>query len=143
MDEAEAMRPNENRQQMQGMILQLFQELMGAPSALFSRHQDLVEQLDKAQAAAGRSHEGFHMPQMVKEDDPEAYLESVERFAMVDSCDVSRWAFQLGLSRSGLTGHVQALYQALACTEVLNYQTVKDAILYWLETSPEHYQEQF
>lgn len=53
---------------------------------------------------------------------------------------MSQWATQLGPL---LMGQTQAAYHTLICTEALDYQPVKEAILYQLEISLEHYQQQF
>lgn len=77
---------------------------------------------------------------MVEKDDPETYLESFECLVTVAGWDMSWWAPQLGPL---LTGWVQATYCTFFCTEPLDYQTVKDAILYHLEISPKHYRQKF
>lgn len=41
---------------------------------LFSEQQDLAEQLAKAQVSGARSHQGFHMLWMVKEDNPRSLV---------------------------------------------------------------------
>ncbi|KYO24672.1 hypothetical protein Y1Q_0017774 [Alligator mississippiensis] len=90
MDEVGAMEPGDSWKQVQGMILQLLQELtqaksreMEAHGALFSHQQDLAEELAKVEMSGGGVHEGFQMPWMVKEDDLEAYLELLESLVNV------------------------------------------------------------
>lgn len=132
-----AVQPDENWQQMQGMILHLLQEPMQAKSremeahgTLFSRQQDLVKQLAKTKMAVDRSCKGYlewlTMPHMVKEDIPEAYLETFGWFVTQVSWDVSQWATLLELL---LMGWTQASYctftRTLTCTLTLTVGTTR------------------
>lgn len=85
------------------MNLQLLQEStqvnfqeMEAHGILFSWQHNLTEQLTKMPVRGSDAHEGFRMPQMVKEDHPEVYLESFEHLVTAAGWNVSQWAPQLG-----------------------------------------------
>ncbi|KYO40153.1 hypothetical protein Y1Q_0022086 [Alligator mississippiensis] len=80
------------------------------------------------------------MPKMTKDDDPEAYIEAFERHALMTGLDKRFWASQLGAL---VVGKAQAAYQALSRDDALDYEHMKEAILYRLEINPEHYRCQF
>ncbi|KYO46147.1 hypothetical protein Y1Q_0021705 [Alligator mississippiensis] len=80
------------------------------------------------------------MPKMTKEDDPEAYIEAFEWHALVVGLDKRYWASQLGAL---VVGKAQAAYRALSREDALDYESVKEAILYRLEINPEYYRHRF
>ncbi|KYO27627.1 hypothetical protein Y1Q_0005195 [Alligator mississippiensis] len=80
------------------------------------------------------------MPKMMKDDDPEAYIEAFERHALRTGLPQDYWASQLGAL---VVGKVQAAYRAVPRDEARNYERVKQTILYRLEISPDHYRHLF
>ncbi|KYO24464.1 hypothetical protein Y1Q_0002082 [Alligator mississippiensis] len=80
------------------------------------------------------------MPKMTKDDDPEAYIEAFEWHALMTRLDKRYWASQLGAL---VVGKAQAAYRALSRDDALDYEHVKEAILYHLEINPKHYRHQF
>ncbi|KYO26719.1 hypothetical protein Y1Q_0019189 [Alligator mississippiensis] len=77
---------------------------------------------------------------MMKDDDPEAYIEAFERHALMTGLKQEYWASQLGTL---VVGKAQAAYWALSRDKARDYERVKQAILYRLEISPDHYHRLF
>ncbi|KYO47466.1 hypothetical protein Y1Q_0019603 [Alligator mississippiensis] len=98
------------------------------------------QMLDQQQDWHQHSLAFFKMPKMTKEDDPEAYIEAFEQYALVAGLDKRYWASQLGAL---VVGKAQATYRALLREDALDYESIKEAILYRLEINPEHYRRQF
>ncbi|KYO39827.1 hypothetical protein Y1Q_0006705 [Alligator mississippiensis] len=82
----------------------------------------------------------FKMPKMTRDNDPEAYIEAFEHHALMTSLNQECWASQLGTL---VVGKAQAAYRALPRDEARDYEHVKQAILYRLEISPDHYRRLF
>ncbi|KYO37782.1 hypothetical protein Y1Q_0022061 [Alligator mississippiensis] len=80
------------------------------------------------------------MPKMMKDDDPKAYIEVFERHALMTGLPQDYWASQLGAL---VVGAAQAAYWAILREEAQDYEQVKQAILYRLEISPNHYRRLF
>ncbi|KYO26198.1 hypothetical protein Y1Q_0002006 [Alligator mississippiensis] len=109
-----------------GQNLQLLTQILSSQQQMLDRQQDWCQ----------HSLASFKMPKMTKEDDPEAYTEAFERHALVTGLDKRYWASQLGAL---VVGKAQAAYRALLREDALDYEPVKEAILYRLEINPEHY----
>ncbi|KYO30426.1 hypothetical protein Y1Q_0019056 [Alligator mississippiensis] len=113
-----------------GQNLQLLTQILSSQQQMMDRQQDWCQ----------HSLASFKMPKMTKEDDPEAYIEAFERHALVTGLDKRYWASQLGAL---VVGKAQAAYRALSREDALDYEPVKEAILYRLEINPEHYRCRF
>ncbi|KYO32335.1 hypothetical protein Y1Q_0002407 [Alligator mississippiensis] len=113
-----------------GQNLQLLTQILGSQQQMLDQQQEWRQQ----------SLASFKMPKLTKEDDPEVYIEAFERHALVVGLDKRYWASQLGAL---VVGKAQAAYRALSREDALDYESVKEAILYRLEINPEHYRRQF
>ncbi|KYO27978.1 hypothetical protein Y1Q_0014176 [Alligator mississippiensis] len=114
----------------------LGQNLQALTQILNSQQQMLDQQQDWLQ----HSSVSFKMPKITKDDDPEAYIEAFKWHALMTGLDKRYWASQLGAL---VVGKAQAAYRALSRDDALDYEHVKEAILYRLEINPEHYRRQF
>ncbi|KYO41475.1 hypothetical protein Y1Q_0006274 [Alligator mississippiensis] len=115
---------------MLGQNLQLLTQILGSQQQM----------LDQEQEWRQHSLASFKMPKMTKVDDPEVYIEAFEQHALVIGLDKRYWASQLGAL---VVGKAQAAYRALSREDALDYESVKEAILYRLEINPEHYRRRF
>lgn len=77
---------------------------------------------------------------MALSDDVEAFLEGFKWEVIAAGWDRKEWDIQLGPL---LTRLAQAAYWALSREEARSYETIKGAILYWLEISLETYRQKF
>ncbi|KYO43192.1 hypothetical protein Y1Q_0017517 [Alligator mississippiensis] len=109
-----------------GQNLQALTQIVDSQQQMFGRQQEWLR----------RSQVSFKMPKMTKDDDPEAYTEAFECHALMTGLPQDYWARQLGALVVGAT---QAAYRAIPREEARDYEQVKQAILYWLEISPDHY----
>lgn len=69
----------------------------------------------------------FKMPKLMRDDDPEAYIEAFERTGVQVGLDHIYWENQLGTL---VIGKAQVAYRALPQDEAQDYANVKAAILY-------------
>ncbi|XP_039390709.1 zinc finger protein 446-like [Mauremys reevesii] len=77
---------------------------------------------------------------MGPEDDPEAFLVTFERVAVVAGWTPDQWATILA---PYLTGTAQTIYRGLSVEAAQDYNLVKAAILDALDVSPETYRQRF
>ncbi|KYO43439.1 hypothetical protein Y1Q_0013504 [Alligator mississippiensis] len=101
-----------------GQNLQALTQIVNSQQQMFDRQQEWLR----------RSQVSFKMPKMMKDDDPEAYIEAFEHHALMTGLPQDYWASHLGAL---VVGAAQAAYR--------DYEQVKQAILYRLEISPDHY----
>ncbi|KYO48785.1 hypothetical protein Y1Q_0004149 [Alligator mississippiensis] len=113
-----------------GQNLQALTQIVDSQQQMFDRQQEWLR----------RSQVSFKMPKMMKDDDPEAYIEAFEHHALMTGLPQDYWASQLGAL---VVGVAQAAYRAIPREEARDYEQVKEAILYRLEISPNHYQRLF
>ncbi|KYO45462.1 hypothetical protein Y1Q_0015123 [Alligator mississippiensis] len=109
-----------------GQNLQALTQILDSQQQMFNHQQEWLR----------RSQVSFKMPKMTKDDDPEDYIEAFERHALMTGIPQDYWASQLGAL---VVGEAQAAYRAFLRDEARNYERVKQAILYRLEISPDHY----
>ncbi|KYO47781.1 hypothetical protein Y1Q_0019846 [Alligator mississippiensis] len=113
-----------------GQNLQALTQILDSQQQMFDRQQEWLR----------RSQVSFKMPKMTKDDDPGAYIEAFECHALMTGLPQDYWASQLGAL---VVGKSQAAYRAIPRDEARNYEQVKQAILYRLEISPNHYRRLF
>ncbi|KYO30570.1 hypothetical protein Y1Q_0008217 [Alligator mississippiensis] len=113
-----------------GQNLQALTQILGSQQQMLDRQQDCLQ----------HSLASFKMPKMMRDDDPEAYIEAFERHAFMTGLNQEYWASQLGAL---VVGKAQAAYWALPRDEARDYARVKQVILYQLEISPDHYRRLF
>ncbi|KYO28762.1 hypothetical protein Y1Q_0004423 [Alligator mississippiensis] len=113
-----------------GQNLQALTQILNFQQQMLDRQQDWLQ----------HSLASFKMPKMSKDDDPEAYIEAFEQHALMTGLDKRYWASQLGAL---VVGKAQAAYWALSRADALDYEHMKEAILYRLEINSEHYRHQF
>ncbi|KYO37812.1 hypothetical protein Y1Q_0004671 [Alligator mississippiensis] len=113
-----------------GQNLQALTQIVNSQQQMFDRQEEWLR----------RSQVSFKMPKMMKDDDPEAYIETFERHALMTGLPQDYWASQLGAL---VVGAAQAAYRAIPREEARDYEQVKQAILYRLEISPDHYRRLF
>ncbi|KYO26715.1 hypothetical protein Y1Q_0019186 [Alligator mississippiensis] len=111
-----------------GQNLQALTQILNAQQQMMEWQQDWLWQ----------SLTTFRMPKMMQEDDPKAYIEAFERYAILRGLDKGYWASQLGAP-----GKAQAAYQGLPHDKAHDYDWIKTAILYQLEINLEHYRRLF
>ncbi|KYO29302.1 hypothetical protein Y1Q_0017948 [Alligator mississippiensis] len=113
-----------------GQNLQALTQIVNSQQQMFDHQQGWLR----------RSQVSFKLPKMMKDDDPEAYIEAFERHALMTGLPQDYWASQLGAL---VVGAAQAAYRAIPRDEARDYKQVKQAILYRLEISPDHYRRLF
>ncbi|KYO27316.1 hypothetical protein Y1Q_0021241 [Alligator mississippiensis] len=104
--------------------LQLLTQILGSQQQMLDQQQEWHQ----------HSLASFKMPKMTKEDDPEAYIEAFEWHALVAGLNKRYWARQLGAL---VVCKAQAAYRALSREDALDYESVKEAILYQPRALPE------
>nr|XP_042707511.1 mediator of RNA polymerase II transcription subunit 15-like [Chrysemys picta bellii] len=143
------------QQQRDAAQLQLQQE---QHTAQLEQQQQLVRQLGVQlqqllvtlpRPAPGPVGEAAEMPRLAAplqltkmgpDDDPEAFLVTFERVALVAGWPKDQWATLLA---PYLTGAAQVAYRGLAAEEARDYDLVKAAILDALDVSPETFRQRF
>ncbi|KYO18851.1 hypothetical protein Y1Q_0009258 [Alligator mississippiensis] len=83
-----------------GQNFQALTQILNSRQQMFDRQQDWLR----------HSQVSFKMPKMMKDDDPEAYIEGFERHALMTGLPQDYWASQLGAL---VVGKAQAAYRAI------------------------------
>ncbi|KYO29488.1 hypothetical protein Y1Q_0000163 [Alligator mississippiensis] len=113
-----------------GQNLQALPQIVDSQQQMFDRQQEWLR----------RSQVSFKMPKMMKDDDPEVYIDAFECHALMTGLPQDYWASQLGAL---VVGAAQVAYRAIPREKARDYEQVKQAIFYRLEISPDHYRRLF
>ncbi|KYO38468.1 hypothetical protein Y1Q_0015698 [Alligator mississippiensis] len=96
-----------------GQNLQALTQIVDSQQQMFDCQQEWLR----------RSQVSFKMPKMMKDDDPEAYIEAFEHHALLTSLPQDYWASQLGAL---VVGAAQAAYRAILREEARDYEHLRD-----------------
>ncbi|XP_026502459.1 SCAN domain-containing protein 1-like [Terrapene carolina triunguis] len=124
------------QQQQQQLIQQLGDWLQPLVTAM----QHPVDLQPGDGAGSSRTAVPVRLTKMGPDDDPETFLVTFERVALVAGWPQVQWATLLA---PYLTGTAQTAYRGLAAEDARDYSRVKAAILDALDVSPETFRQRF
>ncbi|XP_039350382.1 uncharacterized protein LOC120374581 [Mauremys reevesii] len=155
MTESQERQQAAQSQQQQQLVEQLGSQQRQLIQDLVTQHQDFqrqcVQQLAAVLTRPGEPQPGdaagaprpsppIRLTKMWPGDDPEAFLVTFERVAIVAGWAQDQWATILA---PYLTGTAQTVYRGLSVEAAQDYSQVKAAILDTLDVSPETYRQRF